>query len=96
MPDGDFATVPTDETTPGVVWLSGRSIVTRSPFLTLDCWAAASATVTWRTVEVIPSTGPGATFAPAIGWTLVTRTGPGSNTTDPSGSSPVALIPRAD
>ena len=38
---------------PGVVWLSGRVIVTWSPTLTLACWEASSAILTWRAVEVI-------------------------------------------
>ena len=81
---------------PGVVWLSGSVIVTGSPTLTLACWAASSSTLTWRAVELIPSTGPGMTVAPTVGVTLVTRTGPGSNTTDPSSSSPVTVSPCAD
>ncbi len=36
------------------------------------------------------------TVAPTVGVTLVTRTGPGSNTTEPSSSSPVTLNPCAD
>jgi hypothetical protein len=32
--DGQVATVPTEETTPGVVWLLGRVMVTLSPTAT--------------------------------------------------------------
>ena len=39
LPDaGVVATVPTEEITPGVVWLSGRVMVTLSPTATSDCW----------------------------------------------------------
>ena len=81
---------------PGVVWLSGSVIVTVSPTLTLPCSEASSAILTWRAVEVIASTGPGMTVEPTVGVTLVTRTGPCSNTTDPSSSSPVTEAPCAD
>ena len=81
---------------PGVVWLSGRVIVDRDrPLLTFACWDASSASLTCRAVELMASTGPGITVAPTVGVTLVTRTGPGSNTTDPSSSSPVTVKRRA-
>ena len=70
--------------------------MTWSPTLTLACWEASSAILTWRAVEVIASTGPGMTVWPTVGVTLVTRTGPGWNTTDPSSSSPVTVAPCAD
>jgi hypothetical protein len=50
--DGQVATAPTEETTPGVVRLSGNVIVTLSPIATLVCCEASSATCTWRVVEV--------------------------------------------
>jgi len=43
-PAGQVATVPTEETTPGVVWLLGKVMVTLSPTFTSDCWEASSAT----------------------------------------------------
>jgi len=52
--------------------------------------------VTWRVVDVTVSTGPDCTAAPRVGVTVVTRTAPGSKTTEPSGSSPVCARPRAD
>ena len=51
-------------------------------------------TAIWRVVEVTSSTGePAWTAAPSLGVTAVTRTGPGSNTTEPSRSSPVSGRP---
>ena len=44
--DGQVATAPTDETTPGVVWLLGRVIVTLSPTATSVCCEASNATCT--------------------------------------------------
>ena len=44
--DGQIATVPTEETTPGVVWLLGRVIVTLSPTATSVCCEAPNATWT--------------------------------------------------
>ena len=93
---GVVATVPTYVTLPGVVRWSGRVIVTGSPTLTSACCAASSSIVTCRATDVTVSTGPGCTVAPSVGVTLVTRTGPGSNATDPSNSSPVRSPPRAD
>ena len=83
-------------TFPGVVRLSGSVIVTGSPTLISACCAASSWIATCRTVDVIASTGPGCTVAPSVGVTLVTRAGPGSNTTEPSSNSPVGLTPWAD
>jgi hypothetical protein len=50
--DGQVATVATEETTPGVVWLLGRVIVTLFPTATSVCCEAANAICTSRTVEV--------------------------------------------
>ena len=50
--DGQVATAPTEETTPGVVRLSGRVMLTLSPTATLVCSEALNATCTWRVVEV--------------------------------------------
>ena len=88
-------------TLPGVVLLSGSVITTGSPTLMLDCCAASSAIVTTRRVDVIPSTGPACTAAPSVGVTLVTRTGPGSKTTEPSASvagprQPAGRLERVD
>ena len=54
---GVVATVPTEEITPGVVWLLGRVMVTLSPTATSDCSEASRAMLTWRCVEVAASTG---------------------------------------
>ena len=53
-----MATVPTEEITPGVVWLLGRVMVTLSPTATSDCSEASRAMLTWRVVEVAVSTVP--------------------------------------
>src|SRR4029453_13082217 len=50
--DGVVATLPTLDTTPGVVWPSGMVIVALSPSLTCDCWAASRPMWTLRAVEV--------------------------------------------
>src|SRR5439155_1329923 len=73
----------------------GSVIVTGSPASSCDCWAASGAIVTRRLVEVIASTGPACTVAPTDGVTLVTRTAPGSKTTQPSSSSLVCASPCA-
>src|SRR5262249_40411131 len=90
---GVVATLPTNVTLPGVVLLSGRVITTGSPTFTLDCSAASRAMVTTRRVDVIPSTGPACTAEPSVGVTEVTRTGPGSKITDPTGRVPVCASP---
>src|SRR6185437_5722662 len=80
--DGQVATVATEETTPGVLRLSGSVMVTLSPTARSVCWEASSATCTCRVVEVACSTvSPGR--APPPGWAVtdVTRTAAGSNTT---------------
>ena len=61
--DGQLATVATEETTPGVVSLLGRVMLTLFPTAMLVCWEASSATCTWRVVEV-----PCSTVSP--GWAL--------------------------
>src|SRR5262245_51868035 len=53
---GAVATLPTDETVPGVVRWPGRVMVTWLPTATYDCWVASSWTATWRVVEVALST----------------------------------------
>src|ERR1700722_7406791 len=54
--DGQVATVPTEETTPGVVWLLGRVMVTLFPTATSVCCEASNATFTCRAVEVACNT----------------------------------------
>jgi hypothetical protein len=51
-PDGQVATVATEETTPGVVRLLGRVMVTLFPTATSVCCEAANAICTCRAVEV--------------------------------------------
>jgi hypothetical protein len=46
-------------------------------------------------VELTDSTGPACTACPSVGVTLVTRTGPGLNTSEPNGNTPVRASPRA-
>src|SRR3984885_7676991 len=62
--DGQLATVPTEETTPGVIRLLGRVIVTLSPTATLICCEASNATWTWRGLRWLasPSGWPGPRF----------------------------------
>src|SRR5436305_10574375 len=50
--DGQVATAPTEDTTPGVVWLFGRVMLTLFPTATVVCSEALSATCTWRLVQV--------------------------------------------
>src|SRR6202171_1261988 len=50
--DGQVASTPTEETTPGVVLLLGRVMVTVSPTATSVCCEAPNATCTIRVVEV--------------------------------------------
>src|SRR5262245_9922646 len=87
------ATLPTDATRPDVVLLSGRVIVTGSPTLTAACCAASSLIATSCRVELTESTGPACTACPTVGVTLVTRTGPLLNTTDPSAKTPLCGSP---
>jgi hypothetical protein len=58
--DGQVATLATEETTPGVVRLSGRVIVTLFPTATSVCCEAGKAICTCRAVEVACiTTSPG-------------------------------------
>ena len=92
--DGQVATVPTEETTPDVVWLLGRVMLTLSPTATSVCCEASKATCTWRAVEVACITvWPGRALPPGRADTLVTRSAVGSNTAWPSVSLPVWLTP---
>src|SRR5437763_4176138 len=94
--DGQVATVPTEETVPGVVRLLGRVMVTLFPSATSVCCEAANATCTWRVVEVACSTvWPGGAPPPSWADTAVTRTAVGSNTAWPSVSVPVWVTPLA-
>src|ERR1700684_3189345 len=54
--DGQVATAPTEETTPGVVRLLGNMIVTWSPTAMPVCCEASTASRTWRVVKVPCST----------------------------------------
>src|ERR1700722_613285 len=55
--DGQVATVPTEDTTPVVVWSLGRVMLTLSPAATSVESVASSATCTCRRVEVPCSAG---------------------------------------
>src|ERR1022692_2391701 len=81
------ATLPTADTTPGVVVPSGSVTVTISPALTSDWSETSSGTVTTCRSEVTASTGPDA-GPPRLPVTRLTRIAPGSYTTCPSGSDP--------
>src|SRR6185437_11360258 len=59
-PEPGEATLPTEDTTPGVVVPSGSVTVTLSPALTSDWSEASSAIVTTCRSEVAASTGPDA------------------------------------
>src|ERR1700736_6742760 len=77
--EGQVATVPTEETTPGVVWLLGRVMVTVSPTATSVCCEAATATCTWRLVEAPCITvWPVTVLPPSWAERLETRTAVGS------------------
>src|ERR1700742_1573344 len=88
--DGQLATVPTEETTPGVIRLLGRVIVTSSPTATLICCEASNATWTWRVVEVACIT-VWLTWAALPDWadSVITRMAEGSNTAWPRASVPL-------
>ena len=77
---------------PGVVRSFGSVIVTGSPALTWPCSAGSSWIWTCRAIPLAVSTGPAATVAPTatVDSSDVTRIGPGSNTTEPISSCPVA------
>ena len=93
--DGQLATVPTEDTTPGVIRLLGRVIVTLSPTATSVCCEASNATCTWRVVEVPCITvWPVRVLPPSWAERLVTRTAVGSNTAWPRASVPFWVTPR--
>ena len=94
--DGQLATVPTEETTPGVIRLLGRVIVTLSPAATLICCEASNATWTWRVVEVACIT-VWLAWAALPDWadSVITRMAEGSNTAWPRASVPFWVTPRA-
>ncbi len=95
LPELLVATVPTDDTTPGVVVPSGSVMLILSPALTCDCIPASRATFTTCLSEDAVSTGPEAGL-PSMPWTAVTRIADGSNTTDPRLSTPDgSLTPSA-
>jgi hypothetical protein len=79
-PDVVVATLPTEETTPGVVVPSGSVMVTASPALTSDWSEASSGMVPIGSSDVAVSTGPDARF-PRFAVTWLTRSARGSNTT---------------
>ena len=94
--DGQVATVPTEETTPGVVWLLGRVMVTLSPTATRSVARRPTqpAPREWSRWPASPS-GRAERCLPSWADTLVTRTAVGSNTAWPSASVPVWVTPRA-
>src|SRR6202042_1116534 len=59
-PDVVVATVPTTDTTPGVVVSSGSVTVTASPALTSDSWETSSGIITTCSSDVAAMTGPDA------------------------------------
>jgi hypothetical protein len=86
-PEPGEATLPTEDTTPGVVVPSGSVTVTLSPALTCDWPEASSAIVTTCRSDVAASTGPDAgPPRPPVTW--LTRSAPGSNTTCPNDRLP--------
>ena len=64
---GVAATVPTEETTPGVVAPSGSVTLTASPAFTSDCLGGIQGIVTTCRSEVADSTGPERRAAQAAG-----------------------------
>ena len=94
---GQVATVATEETTPGVVRLSGRVMVTLSPTATLRSVArrpAPPAPGEWSRWPASPSRRAGR-WPPSCADTVVTRTAAGSNTAWPRASVPFRVTPRA-
>src|ERR1700722_3115822 len=82
--DGQVATAPTEETTPRVVRLLGRVMLTLSPTATSVCCEASNAISTWRVVEVACITvWPGWVRPPSWADRVVTRIAAGSNTAWP-------------
>src|SRR5487761_1121571 len=95
VPEPD-ATLPTEETTPGVTDPPGSVTLTASPAATSPCREASRAIVTTCCAEVAASTGPVA-GPPRLPITLLTRIAAGSNTAEPSVSDPDGLeMPSAD
>src|SRR6266568_4897698 len=86
-PDVLVATVPTKDTTPGVVVPAGSVTVTLSPALTSDPWETSSGIITTCSSDVAASTGPDA-GPPGLPVTCLTRIARGSNTTCPKDSDP--------
>jgi hypothetical protein len=84
------ATVPTEETTPGVAAPSGSATVTLAPTWTCDCWETSSWIVTTCWSDVAASTGPVAD-PPRLPVTWLTRSASGSNTTCPRDMFPGGL-----
>src|SRR5258708_35016264 len=84
------ATVPTEETTPGVVAPSGSVMLTVSPALTSDWSEASSGTVTTCRSDVAASTGPDP-GPPRLPVTWLTRSACGSNTPRPQDRLPRGL-----
>src|SRR5580658_9858424 len=85
-PPGQVATVPTvSMCPPTVVVPSGSTTVTASPDLTRYSSLTPRSTTTMGVVLVAVSTVPLPAGAPTDGATDVTRMGPGSKTTSPSG-----------
>ena len=72
------------------------TMLTWSPTFTSDCKEESRATWTWRARSVTDITAcPGATVAPRLGVTPVTRSAPGWKTTEPTGSWPLGERPTA-
>src|ERR1700683_5218390 len=95
---GQVAAVPTVSTCPPTVVVpSGSTTVTASPGLTRYSSVTSRSTVTTGVRLVAVSTVLPAPLAgaPGDGATEVTRIGPGSKTTSPSGITPVACRPSA-
>src|SRR5580698_4010209 len=94
--DGQVATAPTEETTPGVVRLLGRVMVTLSPVATSVCCEASNATCTSRVVEVACVTvWPVWALPPGCADKLVSRKAIGWNTAWPRVRVPVWASPAA-
>src|ERR1700722_15432300 len=92
--NGQVATVPTEETTPGVVWLFGRVIITVSPTATSVCCEAFTATCTCRVVELPCITAwPVRVLPPSWADRLETRTAVASIAVWPRASVPFWFTP---
>ena len=66
--DGEDATLDIGDP-PGRGLVVGQRDPDRVADLDLACWAASSAILTWRAVELTVSTGPGMTARPTVGIT---------------------------